>query len=151
MRKRQCSHYLENIFLIKNMMSVILCVAITTLKLLKFVITTTMYVLMSLPCMTSSSFTLRLFIGWFSNNYFKFSHVNVSIWLFCLKYLLCFILLIFWFRRSDLNSEIWYIFQIHFTKNKLLHTDPQLLRKCKFCDCRLWEYRSIPVRLRTRL
>ena len=38
-----------------------------------------------------------------------------------------FILLAFWFRRSDSISEIWYLFQIRFTKKKPLYTDPQLL------------------------
>ena len=44
-RKRQCSHYLEIIFLIETMISVFKCVFITTLKLLKFSITATSYVL----------------------------------------------------------------------------------------------------------
>ena len=37
-------------------------------------------------------------------------------WLFCFKYLLSFILLVFLFRRFDSNSEIWYLFQTHLKK-----------------------------------
>ena len=133
--KRQCSHYSGIFFLIKTMIFVFLCVAIATLKLLRFSITATPYGLMSLPCMASPSFTLILFIGWFRHKYRKFGRTSVWIWLFCFKYLLSFILFLFWFRRSDSNSEIWYIFQIHFTKKKLLYTDPQLLRQYKFCNC----------------
>ena len=134
-RKRQCSHYLGIIFLIKTTISVFQCVAITTLKLLKFSITATPYVLMSLPCMTSSSFTLRLFIGWFRHKYQRFSRTTVWIWLFCFKFLLSFIVLVFCFRCSDSNSEIWYLFKIHLTKNKLLYTDPLFLSQCKFWNC----------------
>ena len=117
------------------MISVFLCVVITTLKRLKFSITATPYVLMSLPCMTSSSFTLILFIGWFRHKYRKFSRTTVWIWWFSFNYLLSFILLVFLFRRSDSNSDIWYLFQIHFTVNKMLYNDPQLLRQCKFWNC----------------
>ena len=117
------------------MISVFLFVVITTFIRLKFSITATTYVMMSLPCMTSSSFILRFFIRWFSHKYRKFSRTTVLLLLLCFKYLLSFILLLFWFWRFDSNSEIWYIFQIHFTKNKLLYTDPQLLRQCKFCNC----------------
>ena len=85
----------------------------------------TTYVLMSLPCMTSSSFILRLFIGWFRHKYQNFSRTTVCIWLFCFKYLLPFILLVFWLRRSDSSSSIWYIFQIHFyEKVTFLHWPP---------------------------
>ena len=134
-RKGRCYHYLEILFLIKTIIYVFLCVVITTLKGLKFSINATLYLLMSLPCMTSSSFTLRLFIGLFRHKYQNFSRTNVWIWILCLKCLLSFILLIFWFRRSDSISEIWYILQIHFTINKLLYTDPQLLRQCTFWNC----------------
>ena len=76
-RKQQCSHYLGIIFLIKTMFSVFRYVVITTLKLLKFPIIATSYVLTSLPCMISLIFTLRLFIGLFSHNYHKFSRTTV--------------------------------------------------------------------------
>ena len=116
-----------DMFLIKTIISVFQCVAITTLKLLKFSITATSYVLMSLPCMISSSFTLRLFIGWFGHKYKKFSCMTVWIWLFCFKYLLSFILLVFWFWRSASISEIRYLFQINFTKTKLCAQTPSCL------------------------
>ena len=109
-------------------------VVITTLKWLRFSITATPYVLTSLPCMTLSSFTLRLFIWWFRHKYRNFSRTTVWIWLFCFKYLLSFILLVFLFLRSDSISRIWYLFQICFTKKKPLYTDPQLLRQCKCCN-----------------
>ena len=131
-KKRKCSHYLGIIFLIKTMISVFQCVAITTLKLLKLSITATPYILMSLPCMTSSSFTLRLFIGWFGHKYRKFSRMNVWIWLFCFKYLLSFTLLLFWFWRSDSNSEIWYWFQIHLTKKTCCTLTPSYLGNVSF-------------------
>ena len=134
-RKQQCYHYLGMIFLIKTMSSVFQCVEITTLKLLKLSITTMPYVLMLLTCMNLSSFILGLFIGWFRHRYREFSRTTAWIWLFCFKYLWFFILLVFWFRRSDSNSEIWYLFQIHFKKKKLLYTDPRLIRQCKFCKC----------------
>ena len=134
-RKRQFYHYLGIIFLIKIMISVFIFMVITTLKRLKFPITATPYVLMSLKFMASSSFTLILFIGWFRHKYRKYSCMTVWIWLLCFKYLPSFILLVFWFRSSDSNSEIRYIFQIHLTKKKLLYTDPQLLRKFTFWNC----------------
>ena len=134
-RKWKCFHYLGNIFLIKTMISVFQCAKTIALKYLKFSVTAISYVLMSLPCMISSSFTQRFFMGWCRHKYQKFSPKTVWIWLFCFKYLLSFILLVFWYRRSDSNSEIWYILQIHFTKKKLLCTDFQLLRQCKFCNC----------------
>ena len=115
-RKRQWSHYLGIIFLIKTMISVFLCVEITTLQFLKFSITATLYVFMSLPCMTSPSFTLRIFIGWFMNKHRKYSRMNVCILLSCFRYLLSFIWLLSWFRLSHSNFEIWYIFQIHLQK-----------------------------------
>ena len=117
------------------MIYVFLFVVITTLIRVKFCTTTRPYVMMSLPYMTSSSFTLRLFIGWFRHKYLKYSCTTVWILLLCFKYLLSFILLVFWFRRSNSNSEIWYILQIHFTKKKLYYPDPQLLRQCKFLNC----------------
>ena len=117
------------------MFSVFLFVFITTLIRLKFSITTTPYIRMSLPCLTSSSFTLIFFIGWFRHKYWKYSHTTVWIWLLCFKCLLSYILLVFSIRRSDSNSEIWYILQIHLTKKKLWYADPQLPRKCKFLKC----------------
>ena len=134
-RKRQCSHYLGILFLIKTMISVFQCVVITTLNRLKFSIAATSYELMSLPCMTSSIFTMRLLIGWFRHKYQKFIRTTVWIWIFCFKYLLSFILLVFWFRRFYLISKIWCLFQIRFTRKKPLYTDPQLLRQFKFCKC----------------
>ena len=128
-RKLQYYHYLGITFLIKTMISVFLFVVIPTLIKLKLSIAATLYVTMSLLCMTSSSFTLRLFIGWFRHNYWKYSRTTVWIWLLCFKYLLSFILLVLWFWRSDSNSEIWYILQIHLTKKKLWYPDPQLLRQ----------------------
>ena len=146
-RKRQFYHYLGIIFLIKTMISIFLFVAITTLIRFKLSINATPYVMMSLLYMTSSNFTLRLFIGWFMNNYRNYSRTIVWILLLCFKYLPSFILLVFWFRRSDSNSEIWYILQIHFTKKKLWYADPQLLRKWKFLNfhygCKLTETHSI--------
>ena len=133
-RKLQCYHYLGIIFLIKTIISDFLFVVINTITRLKFSNIATLPVLMLLPCMTSSSFILRLFIGWFSHKYQNFSRTNVWIWLLCFKYLMYFILLVFWFRCYESNSEIWHIFQIHITKKKLLYTDPQLLRKCKFLN-----------------
>ena len=91
-----------------------------------------LYVLISLPCMTSSSFTLRLFIGYFRHKYWKFIYTAVWIWLLYLKYLLSFILLLFWFQCSDSHSKIWYIFQMYFTIKELFYTEPQLLTQCKF-------------------
>ena len=132
-RKLQCSHYLRIMFLIKTIISFFLYVVITTPKRLKFSIAATLYVLMSLPCITSSSFTLILFIGRFIHKHRKFSCTTVWILLLCFKYLLSFILSVFWFRCYELNSEIWYIF--HFTKRKILYTDPQWRRQCKFCNC----------------
>ena len=134
-RNWQCSNYLGTIFLIETTIYVFICVLMTKLKLLKLSITSTPYVLISLPCMASPSFTLILFIGWFRHIYSKFSRMTIWIWLFCFKYLLSFILLVFWFRRSDSNSEIWYIFQIHLTEKKPLYTDPHLLRQWTFCNC----------------
>ena len=116
------------------MISFFLFLFITTLIRLKFSITFTSYVMMSLPCMTSSSFTLTFFIGWFRHNYRKYSHTTVWIWLLCFKYLLSVILLVFWFQRCDSNAEIWYILQIHFTEKKLWYADPQLLKNCKFLN-----------------
>ena len=105
------------IFLIKTMISVFLCVVITTLKRLMFSITATPYVLMSLPCMTSSSFTLILFIGWFRHKYRKFICMTVWILLLCFNYSMSFILLVFWFRRYDSSYEIWYISNTFHKKN----------------------------------
>ena len=135
LRKRHCYHYLGITFLIKTMISVFLFLVIATFIRLKFYIKSTPYVMMSLPCMTLSSFTLRLFIGWFRHKYQKYIHTTVWVFLLCSKYFVSFILLVFWFRRSDSNFEIWYILQIHFTKNKILYADPQLLRQCKFLNC----------------
>ena len=117
------------------MIYVVLFVVITTLIRLNFSITATPYVVMSLPCMMSSSFSLRLIIGWFRHKYRKYSRTTAWIWLLCFKYLLSFILLLFWFQRSDSNSEIWYILQIHFKIKKLWYLDPQLFRQCKFLNC----------------
>ena len=114
-RKRQYYHHLGIILLIKTMISVFLSVVITTIIRLKFSNTTTPNIMMSLPCMTSSRFTLRLFIGWFRHKYRNYSRTTVWIWLLCFKYLLYFILLVFWFWRFDSYSEIWCILQIHFT------------------------------------
>ena len=98
------------------MISVFTFVLITTLIRLTLSITATIYVMMSLPCMTSSSFTLILFIGLFRHKYRKYIRTTVCIWLLCYKYLLYFILLVFWFWCSDSNSENWYILQIHLRK-----------------------------------
>ena len=139
-RKRKYYHYLGINFLIKTMIYVFMFVVITTFISLKFSITATPYIniIMSLPCMTLSSFTLRLFIGWFMHKYQKYSRTTVLIWLFCFKYLLSFILLVFLFWRSDSNDEFWYILWIHFTKKKLSYADPQLLRQYKF-----WNYHHV--------
>ena len=131
-RKGKCYHYLGITFLIKTMISVFLFVVIATIIRLKLSITATPYVMMPLPCMTSSSFTLRLFIGWFRHKYQKYSRTTFWILLLCFKYLLSFILLVFWFRRSDSNSEIWYILQTHFTKKKLWYSDPSYLGNVSF-------------------
>ena len=125
-------HYLGINLLIKTMISVFIFVVITALIRFKFSITATPNVIISFPCMTSSSSTLRLFIGWFRHKYRKYNRTAVWIWLLCFKYLLSFILLVFWFRRSDSNSEIWYILQIHFTIKETLIPWPQLLGQCKF-------------------
>ena len=109
-------------------------VVITTLKLMKLSITYTLYVLMSLPCMTSSSLTLRLFIVWFRHKYWKFSRTTVWVWLFYFKSLI-FLILVFWFWRSNSISDIWYLFLINFTKKKLLYTDSQLLMQYTFFNC----------------
>ena len=61
-RKRKYSHYLGMSYVIKIMISVFQCVVLTTLKILKFYITATSYVLMSLLCMTSSMFILRFLL-----------------------------------------------------------------------------------------
>ena len=45
------------------------------------------------------------------------------------------LLIVFWIRLPDSSYEIWYLFKTHFTKKKLLYTEPQLLRQCKFCNC----------------
>ena len=119
-RKRQYYNYLGIIFLIKTMIYVFLFVVFTTLIRLKFPITATPNVIISLPCMTSSSFTLRLFMGWFRLKYRKYSRTTVWIGLLCFKDLLSFISLVFWFRRSDSNFEIWYILQINFTIKETL-------------------------------
>ena len=119
-RKRQYYHHLGIILLIKTMISIFLFVVITTFIRMKFSITTTQNVMMSLPCMTLSSFTLRLFIGLFRIKYQNYSRTTVWIGLLYFKYLLYFILLVFWFRRSDSNSEIWYNLQIHFTIKETL-------------------------------
>ena len=131
-RKRQCYHNLVIGFLIKTMISIFLYVVITTLIRFKLSITATPYVRMLLPSVTLSSFTLRLSIGWFRHKYWKYGRTTVLIWLLCFKYLLYFILWVFWLWRSDLNDEIWYILQIHFTKKKPWYADPQLLRQCEF-------------------
>ena len=94
---------------------------------MKFYITATSYVLMSLPCMPSSFFKLRFFIGWFGHKYQKFSRTNVWIWLFCFKYLLFYILSVFLFLRSDSISEIWYLFQIHLRKRNRCTQTPSYL------------------------
>ena len=104
----------------------------TTLIRLKFSITSTPNVMMSLRCMTSSSHTLRLFIGRFRRKYQKYSRTPVWIWLLCFKYLLYFVIVLFWFRYSESYSGIWYILQIHFTIEETLVSWPQLLRKFKF-------------------
>ena len=117
------------------MISIFLCVVVTTLKWLEFYITPTLYILISLPCTTSSILSLRLFIVWIRHKYRKFSRTTVWIGLFCFKYLISFILLVFLFRHSDSIYEIWYLFQIHFTKNKPLYNHPQLLWQCKCCNC----------------
>ena len=134
-RKRQWYHSLGITFLVKTMISVFLFVVITSFIRLKFSITATPYVMILLPCMTSSSFTLIFFIAWFRHKHRNYSLTTVWIWLLCFKYLLSFILLVFWFRRSDSNSEFWYILQIHFTKKELSYADPQLLRQCTFWNC----------------
>ena len=112
----------RNYFLIETPIFVFKAVVITTPKLLKLSSTATSYVLMSLPCMKSLIFTLILFIGRLRNMYRKFSCTTVWIWLFCFKYVLYLILLVFWFQRSASISKIWYLFQIHFTKKKPLYT-----------------------------
>ena len=91
--------------------------------------------MMSLACMTSATFSLRLFIRLFRHKYQKYSCMTFWIWLLCFKYLLSFVLLVFWFQCYDSNSEIWYILQINFTKKKLLYADPRLLNKCKVWNC----------------
>ena len=90
---------------------------------------------MSLPYMTSSSFTLILFIGLFRHNYRSFSRTTVCIWLFCFKYLLSFycisiLIAMFWFNFW----KLFLLFQNRFTKNKPLYTDLQLLMQCKCCN-----------------
>ena len=108
--------------------------AITTLKLLKFSITATPYVLMSLPCMTSSSFTLRFLLddlgistGSFIVQLFGFGYLFQ---IFIVFYFISLFIPTFWFKFLNLIFIL-----IHFTKKKLLYTDLQLLRKCKCCNC----------------
>ena len=127
-RKRQYYHYLGISFLIKTMISFFLFVVITTLIRLKFSITATPNVIMSLPCMTSSRFTLRLFIRWFRHKYRNYSRTTVWVWLLCFKYLLSFILLVFWFQRSDSHSEMRYILQMHFPIKETLVPWPPVTR-----------------------
>ena len=88
--------------------------------------------MMLLPCMTSSSFTLRFFIGWSRHKYRKYSRTTVWIWLLCFKYVLYFILLVFWFRRSDSNSIILYILQIHLRKRDFRTLNPSYLGNVSF-------------------
>ena len=123
-KKRQCSYYLGIIFLIKIMISVSQCVAITTLKLLRFYITATPYILMSLPCMTSSSFTLILFIGWFRHKYRKFSCTIVWSWLIFQKcivfYFISILIPMFWFKFWNLI----YISNTFYEKETVVHWPP---------------------------
>ena len=95
-RKWQYYQYLGITYLIKTMISVFLFVVITIFIRLKFYINSMPYVMISLPCMTSSIFTLRLFIGWFRYKYWKYSRTTIWIWFLSVRYLVSFILLIFY-------------------------------------------------------